>query len=188
MTVCLLALQITLYLGKRDFVDHVDSVEVVGMSCSVHALKRGSCVKTDATVFLPMCRGRRQGGPFWPRRQERYLNPKHVCTPWTLTASPSLQCTSTSPAPSATEAKTWTWWGCPSGGTSGSSVSRSTLPRGRTQPRHPCRNSSWRRSESRDTLFPFRSEGVACLWFHAHFQIKSRMRLPEIHLFCWIDF
>lgn len=80
-TVCLFAPQITLYLGKRDFVDHVDWVEVVGMSCSIHAPKHGGCVWTDATVFLLMCRGCRQSGPFRPQRQERCLNPKCLLSP-----------------------------------------------------------------------------------------------------------
>lgn len=30
-------LQIALYLAKRDFVDHVDSVEVVGVFCNSHS-------------------------------------------------------------------------------------------------------------------------------------------------------
>lgn len=82
--------------------------------------------------------------------------PLNPVTYGTLKTSPSLQSTCTSPAPSATEATTWTWWGCPSGETSGSSASRCTRPRERTRQRPQCRNSSWRRLESRDMLFPFR--------------------------------
>lgn len=102
--------------------------------------------------------------------------------------SPSLQSTSTWPAPSATEATTWTWWGCPSGGTSGSSASRCTHPRGTPRPTRRCRNSSWRRSESRDIRFPSRSEGVAHLWFHVCFQLKCWTLWPQLHLFCLIYF
>lgn len=75
-TVCLFAPQITLYLGKRDFVDHVDSVEVVGRFYSVPTLKHGSCLWTDAAGLFLLCRGRRQSGAFRPQRQERYVNPK----------------------------------------------------------------------------------------------------------------
>lgn len=183
-TVCLFAPQITLYLGKRDFVDHVDSVEVVGMSCSMYALKHGSCAWPDGTVFLLMCRGRRQSGPFQPEGQERYLNPKpplNAVTAGTLKMSPSLQSTSTSPAPSATEAKTWTWWVYPSGGTSGSSASRCTRPRGRTRLRPRCRNSSWGRAENRDMLFPFRSGNITFLWLCI--RIPSYAKAFFFHLF-----
>lgn len=166
-TVCLFAPQITLYLGKRDFVDHVDSVEVVGMSCCVHALKQGSCVWTDATVFA----SRVQRAPSkWTLRAltaGKVPGGKRLWSPWpqagTLKVSPSLQFTSTSPAPSATEVKTWTWWVCPSGETSGSSASRFTRPRETTRLKPRCRNSSWGRSESRDTRFPFRSANTTFL-------------------------
>lgn len=37
-TMCYFSLQLTIYLGKRDFVDNMGTVEPVGKSTSVHAI------------------------------------------------------------------------------------------------------------------------------------------------------
>lgn len=137
--------------------------------------------------FLLVCRGRRQSGPCGTQRQERYLKTKH---PWsqglqagTLKMSPSLQFMSTWPAPSTTEAKTWTWWVCPSGKTSGSSTSRCTHPQERTRLRPRCRNSSWGRLESRDTLFPFRSGNIFHFFVWFYIALPSYAKAFSFYLF-----
>lgn len=76
----------------------------------------------------------------------------------------SLQCSSTSPVPSAMEAMTWTLWACPSEETSGSSASRCTPPPA-TPPSQRWWTSSWRKSASRDRPSPSRCHSEVNLTF-----------------------
>lgn len=155
--------QIALYLAKRDFVDHVDSVEVVGVFCSLSNTSNHTFDHfTSNPLPSSICRGRCQSGPLWSWGQKRYqINTAATRTTWkfcathTYICSLSWQCSSTSPVPSAMEAMTWMSWACPSGETSGSSASRFTPPLA-TPPSPRWLTSSWRKLESRDNPSPSR--------------------------------
>lgn len=143
----ILSFQIALYLAKRDFVDHVDSVEVVGVFCNSHntLIRTFDYFKSNPIPppppLHPLSNPQRALSKSTPlvSKAEKVRVKKNFCsrdeTPSCgatkikkLFLSLSWQCSSTSPVPSATEAMTWTSWACPSGETSGSSASRCTPP------------------------------------------------------------
>ncbi len=71
----LFVFQLTLYLGKRDYVDHVDSVEHVGKNLSafiIETQKTDSIQQLNWNRFLLLNRGCTENRSCRPWRQKRY--------------------------------------------------------------------------------------------------------------------